>query len=140
MKNKFRIFTLLLLTLGLAACQEKMPEGADLKTLRVALTPAPEVFSNLGGVVACAAIVHEGPSLNQEWTVSVDNNPDWITVEKIDYDSSFSGTYEGDDKVVTVPGVRISVEANTSSVKRTAYLRFSVADGGSITYPVTQSK
>lgn len=140
MKTAIKIFTLLLLALGLAACQEKMPEGADLKTLRVALTPAPEVFSNLGGVAACAAIVHEGALLNQEWTVSVDNNPDWITVEKIDYDSSFTGTYEGDDKVVTVPGVRISVEPNTSSVKRTAYLRFSVADGGSITYLINQSR
>lgn len=135
-----KILLILLSIACLFSCSEKMPEGADMSTLRVALTPAPGLFNAEHNVHSCAVVVCRGAEINVPWTVSVDNNPDWISVEEITYESSFSGTYEGDDRELSQKGVKITLEANQTDVKRTAYLRFTLSDGSSVSYAVVQNK
>lgn len=124
----------------LFSCTEKMPEGADTSSLRVALSPAPEVFSAEYNVFSCAAVVCCGAEINVPWTVSVDNNPDWITVEEIDYDGMFTGTYADDDRQTSHKGVRITLEQNGTEARRTAFVRFTLEDGSSVSYSIVQNK
>lgn len=140
MKRIFSIIAALGCILSVASCSDEMPSGADLSSLRVALTPEPGVIPADGAVAACAVTVHEGANLGVDWDVSVDFAPEWVKVEKIDYDTEYSGVYEGDDRQLSVPGIRITVDENLSGVKRNAYLRFFVKDGGSVTYQISQSK
>lgn len=135
-----KILLTLISLVCLFSCAEKLPEGADTSSLRVALTPAPEVFSGEYTVFSCAAVVCRGADINVPWTVSVDNNPDWISVEEITYEGAFTGTYDGDDRNTSNRGVKITVEENDSDSRRTAFMRFTLKDGSSVSYTIVQNK
>ena len=79
-------------------------------------------------------------TLNVPWTVSVDGDVSWISVSKKDITTHFTGTYAGDDTDVVQSGISCVVAANLTGKKRTVNLRFTVADGSSIVYTLTQSK
>ncbi len=140
MKKIFIIAFTALLSFGMLSCsKEEFPEGADLASVRAAMTPEPAAIPAAGGSFEAAVVVNQGPSLNVPWELSVDGNPNWITASKIRYKSQFTGTYSGDDVEVEHDGVSCTVSANTTGKKRTANLRFTVADGRSVIYTVTQS-
>ena len=84
-------------------------------------------------------IVHQGLSLNVDWTVSVDGDPAWISVSPKDVTTHFTGTYAGDDMDMVQKGIDCTVAANLTGKKRSANLRFTVANGTSIIYTITQS-
>ena len=94
-----------------------------------------------GTTITKAVVVSQG-SINRDidWTVSVDNTPDWVSVEKTTKTTHFTGTYDGDDRDIEHKAVTINVKANTTGAKRTAVIRFTVADGSSISTTLTQNK
>ena len=140
MKKIFAIAFAAVLGLCLLSCsKEQFPEGADLTSLRVALTPAPSAIAAAGGSFEAAVVVNQGPNLDVPWEVSIDGSPSWITVQKIRYKSQFTGTYAGDDMEVEQDGVACGVLPNSTGKKRTANLRFTVKDGRSIIYTITQA-
>ena len=93
-----------------------------------------------GGSFTAAVVVNQGLEFEVPWTVSVDFNPSWISVENTTLDKTFTGTYPGDTATYTVKGIKVTVAANTTGAKRTANLRFSVADNSSIVYTIEQSR
>lgn len=127
------------------SCQkDEWMDGADLKTLTISygldgnrLDPVPAS----GSTITKAVVVSQG-AVNRDidWTVSVDNEPEWVSVEKTTTTTQFIGTYAGDDRDVEHKAVIITVKANTSGAKRTAVIRFTVADGSSISTTLTQNK
>ncbi|MCQ2116375.1 MAG: hypothetical protein MJZ07_09260 [Bacteroidales bacterium] len=145
MKKIFSILSLVLLSaFVLVSCNKYEMGGADTKTLTLSYGTEGNVlpnFSHDGGFLAYPVVVNQG-GINRdvEWTVSVDNNPSWITVDYLEQSTEFVGTYGGDDRTVMHKGVTISVDENTSGAKRTAVIRYTVADGSSICTIVTQSK
>lgn len=143
MKKNIAIWALLLLCFaGMAVSCEKDPNygAADTTTLRVSLTPVPGTISADGGSFTAAVVVNQGLEFEVPWTVSVDFNPSWISVENTTLDKTFTGTYPGDTATYTVKGIKVTVAANTTGAKRTANLRFSVADNSSIVYTIEQSR
>jgi hypothetical protein len=140
MKKIFAIAFAAVLGLGVLSCsKEQFPEGTDMTSLRVALTPEPSAIPAVGGNFEAAVVVNQGPKLDVPWELSVDGTPGWVTASKIRYKSHFTGTYSGDDMDVEQDGVSCTLSANTTGKKRTVNLRFTVADGRSIIYTVTQS-
>lgn len=140
MKRIFAIAFAVVLGLGLLSCnKEEFPEGADMSSVRVALTPDPGAIPAEGGSFEAAVVVNQGPSLDVPWELSIDGAPEWVTASKIRYKSHFTGTYNGDDADVEQDGVSCTVSANTTGKKRIVNLRFTVADGRSVIYTVTQS-
>ena len=140
MKKILAIAFAVVLGLGVLSCsKEEFPQGADMTSLRVALTPEPSAIPAAGGTFEAAVVVNQGPKLDVSWDLSVDGNPGWIQVSKIRYKSQFTGTYSGDDVEVEQDGVSCTLSANTTGKKRIAILRFTVADGRSAIYTVTQS-
>ena len=75
-----------------------------------------------------------------DWTVAVDNEADWLAVEKTTVTTQFTGTYGGDDREVLHKAITITVAPNTTDAKRSAVIRFTVADGSTISTMVNQSK
>ena len=142
MKNTAIRFLLALCALvSAAACQkEGWPEGADLSGLRIALTPDPGVIPAAGiADFETVVIVARGPETSVPWETAVDFAPDWLTVQKVSVKGKFVGTWAGDDRETIQDGIKLNVQANTGA-KRTAVLRFTVSDGSSITYTLTQAK
>ena len=142
MKNTvIRIVLALCALLAAAACQkEGWPEGADLSSLRMALTPDPGVIPAAGiADFETVVIVARGPETSIPWEVSVDFAPDWLSLEKVTVKGQFVGTWDGDDRETLQDGIKLNVRANTGA-KRTAILRFTISDGSSITYTLTQAK
>ncbi len=94
-----------------------------------------------GATITKAVVINQG-SVNRDvdWTVSIDNAPTWVRVEKVTVINHFTGTYGGDDRDVELKGVKITVDPNTTGVKRAAVLRYVVEDGSSISTTLTQSK
>ena len=126
---------------SLVACNKDLNmDGADTTTLRVSLTPAPSVISASGDSFTAAVVINQG--LNQEvpWTVSVDNNPSWVHVELTEVERTFIGTYGGDEAVYKVNGITVTIDPNTTGVKRMANLRFTVSDNSSIVYTLNQAQ
>ena len=141
MKKILKFIAAALLIAGAFSCtKDTLPAGADTSSLRISLTPAPGTIDAAGKTFKSMVVVHQGPSLDVKWTASVDLDPDWISVQEVTVDGSFTGTYAGDDTTYSHPGISVVVKANTTGAKRSANLRFSVADGGSIIYTITQSK
>lgn len=141
MKKIFNIFFVAAALLALAACnKDEYPEGADLTSLRVALTPDPGTIPAAGKTFEAVVIVAQGPNTSVEWTASVDFEPDWVTLSEKEISSDFVGTYGGDDRTVTQKGISVTVSPNTSGIKRTATLRFTTKDGGSISYVLNQNR
>lgn len=140
-KTVIRIVLALCALLAAAACQkEGWPEGADLTSLRIALSPDPGVIPADGiADFETVVIVARGPETSVPWNVSVDFTPDWLTLEKVSVTGQFIGTWEGDDRETVQDGIKLNVQANTGA-KRTAVIRFTVSDGSSITYTLTQAK
>ena len=140
MKKIFVIAFAAILGLGMLSCtKEEFPEGADMTSLRVTLSPEPSAIPAAGGSFEAAVVVNQGPKLDVPWELSVDGSPSWIQVSKIRYTSHFTGTYNGDDVDVEQDGVSCTLSANETGKKRVVNLRFTVADGRSIIYSVTQS-
>lgn len=130
--------------LAISSCTKYEMGGADTKTLSISFDRdgnSIAVFPAAGGFRTYSVVVNQG-SVNRDidWTVSVDNAPEWVTVDCTTVDSEFNGTYGGDDKTVTHKGISLIVDANESGAKRTAVLRFTVADGSSITATINQNK
>lgn len=131
--------------MSFSSCQkEDWMGGADYKTLTISydldgnkLDPFPA-----GGSSITKAVVVSQGAVNRDidWTVSVDNNPDWVSVEKTTVTTHFTGTYDGDDRDVEHKAVTITVNANNTGAKRSAVIRFTVADGSSISTTLTQNK
>lgn len=146
MKN---IFISLLLILSAVFClsscnKDSWKDGADLTYLSISYDNdgnSLPVFPKEGKAITRAVAINQG-SINRDidWTVTVDNEPAWITVEKTTVTSNFVGTYGGDDREIENKGVIITVDANDTGNKRTAVIRFTVADGSSISTVVTQNK
>lgn len=140
MKKIFAIALAAFLCLGLVSCQKDLyPDGTDLTSLRVAVPQAPDSVPAAGASFESAVIVNQGPFLDVDWDVTVDGSVDWVSVSKIRYTSHFTGTYAGDDMDVEQNGISCSVSPNTTGKKRIAVLRFTVKDGRSITYTVSQA-
>lgn len=140
MKKIFAIVTLAVLCLGAVSCNKDIiPEGADTTTVRAALSPDPGSIPAAGASFEAVAIVNEGLYMNVDWVVSVDNEPDWVRVNKVTLKTNFVGTYGGDDREVEQPGISCTVSPNTTGKKRTAVLRFTTNDGRSDVYILTQS-
>ena len=143
MKKNIIKWTLLLLCLaGMAvACEKDLNTGAyDTTTLRVSLTPAPGTIVAAGDSFTAAVVVNQGMEFEVPWTVSVDHNPSWISVETTTLDKTFTGTYGGDEATYQVKGIKVTVAPNTSGAKRMANLRFTVADNSSIIYTINQAQ
>ncbi|MBO6168889.1 MAG: hypothetical protein J6O51_02850 [Bacteroidales bacterium] len=141
MKKIFAIAIAAVLCLGTFSCTKDgaYPEGADMTSLRVSVTPDPGTVPAIGSEFEAAVVVHQGPVLDVAWNVSVDGNPDWITVKKIRYKSNFTGTYSGDDVEVEQDGIACAVLPNGTGKKRSANIRFTVDDGRSIIRTINQA-
>ena len=127
--------------LAVAACsKDEWPEGADLDTMRIALSPDPGVIPAAGATFEAVVTVGKGPEKNISWDAEVDFAPDWLTLEEVNIEKPFVGTYEGDDVSTSQKGIKVVVSANATGKKRTASIRFTVKDGSSISYTLTQSK
>lgn len=127
--------------LAVAACsKDEWPEGADLDTMRIALSPDPGVIPAAGATFESVVTVGKGPETSVSWDVEVDFAPDWLTLDEVNIEKPFVGTYEGDDVTTSQHGIKVVVSANTTGKKRTASIRFTVKDGSSISYTLTQSK
>jgi|BioPla2DNA2_1021312.scaffolds.fasta_scaffold03957_7 hypothetical protein len=135
-------FLPVLFVLGMAvACDKDLNmDGADTTSLRVSVTPAPGTIPAAGTSFTAAVIVNQGQKFEVPWTVSVDNNPSWITVETTTLDRTFTGTYGGDDASYTVAGIKVTVSPNETGAKRMANLRFTVADNSSVIYTINQAQ
>lgn len=142
--EKKRILWLLpvLFMLGmLTGCEKDLNMGAaDTTSLRVALSPEPGTIPAEGTTFTSAVVVNQGQNFEVPWTVSVDNNPSWVSVESTTVERTFEGTYGGDDATYTVAAVKVTVSANATGVKRTANLRFTVSDNSSVSYTITQAQ
>ena len=131
--------------LSFSSChKDDWKQGADLKTLTISYDLAGnslDAFPATGSTITKAVVVSQG-AINRDidWTVSVDNAPDWVSVEKTTMTTHFTGTYDGDDRDVEHKAVTITVKANATGAKRTAVIRFTVADGSSISTILTQNK
>ena len=136
------VAALALLCLG--SCNKYNLDGADLKTLTISYgtdgNSLPAISAS-GELLTKVVVVNQG-GVNRDidWEVSVDNNPSWISVEKTSVTTQFTGTYAGDDVDVEHKAVNIDVQANDTGAKRTAVIRFTVADGSSISTVLTQNK
>ncbi len=141
MKRIFAIIATAALCLLTMSCSKDMlyPDGADMNSLRVALTPDPGIVPAAGAEFESVVVVHEGPVLNRPWEVSVDGDPAWVSIQNKDITTQFTGTYSGDDVEVVQKGISCVVAPNLTGKKRTVNIRFTVADGGSIVYTLTQS-
>ena len=139
------IFRLLIATMALvaiSACnkEEYIPAKADLTSLRLSLTPDPGTIPATGRTFESAVVVARGIESSVDWNVSVDFAPDWVTVTKQSMTGSFTGTYGGDDRETSLQGIQVTVAPNETGARRTAFIRFTIADGGSISYTLTQTK
>ncbi len=138
------IFAAVLVCGTFASCDKVNLDGADLKTLTISFDTDGNTlssFPSIGDVVTKAVVINQGSvNHNVNWTVSVDNDPDWVSVMKTTKISHYVGTYGGDDRDVELQAVTITVDPNTTGAKRVAVLRFTVADGSSISTQLTQSK
>lgn len=127
--------------LSVASCsKEEWPDGADLNSLRVALSPDPGIIPAAGATFESVVTVGKGPETSVSWDVEVDFAPDWLTLDEVTIDKDFTGTFEGDDVTTSQHGIKVVVSANTTGKKRTASIRFTVKGGSSISYTLTQSK
>lgn len=141
MKNIIaKVTAVAFLSFFFGACSKEEPSGADTQSLRLSLTPVPEVISATGGSFESIVVVHQGNTLDIEWDATVDFEPDWVSLNKIQLTGTFEGTYEGDDVSYTHDGIKVTVSPNQSGKRRIAALRFTVSDGSSIIYIITQSK
>ena len=141
MKNIItKVAAVALLSFCFVACSEEEPSGVDTQSLRLSLTPVPEVISATGGSFESIVVVHQGYTLDVEWDATVDFEPDWVSMSKIQLTGTFEGTYEGDDVSYVHDGIKVTVSPNQSGKHRSAALRFTVSDGSSIIYIITQSK
>lgn len=124
-----------------ASCsKDEWPEGADLDTMRVALSPDPGVIPAAGATFEAVVTVGKGPETSLSWDAEVDFAPAWLTLTEVSIDKDFVGTWEGDDVTTSQHGIKVVVSANTTGKKRTASIRFTVKGGSSISYTLTQSK
>lgn len=126
------------------SCNKYVMDGADYKTLTISYgTSGNSIpsFAHEGGMFTSVVVVNQG-GVNRDvnWVVSVDNAPDWVSVQAMEIDTEYVGTYGGDDREVTHKGVSIIVEENNSGAKRTAVVRYTVADGSSISTVISQAK
>ena len=143
MKKNIVIWAMLLLCVMATAvsCEKDLNMGAADKTsLRVSLSPAPGTIVAAGTTFTSAVVVNQGTDLEVPWTVSVDHNPSWITVETTTLEKTFEGTYGGDEATYTVAGIKVTVSPNDTGAKRTANLRFTVADNSSVIYTINQAQ
>ena len=75
MKKIFAIAFAAVLGLGVLSCsKEQFPEGTDMTSLRVALTPEPSAIPAAGGSFEAAVVVNQGPKLDVPWELSVDGH------------------------------------------------------------------
>ncbi len=141
-KNILKLILSLLLILGTTvACDSDLNmDGADTSSLRVSLTPAPEIISANGTTFTAAVVVNQGQNFDVDWTVSVDHNLSWISVETTKIDKTFTGTYSGDDATYTVSGIKVTVQPNETGINRMANIRFTVSDNSSVIYTIYQDK
>ncbi len=140
MKKIFAIVAVALFCMGAVSCQENViPDGADTNSVRLSVSPDPGAVPAAGADFDAVVIVHQGISLNVDWTVSVDGEPAWISVTPKQITTSFTGTYAGDDVDVVQNGIGCTVAPNLTGKKRSATLRFTVANGASAVYTITQS-
>lgn len=132
------------LIFSLCSCEKVEMGGADTKSLTISYDldgNALPTFSAAASSITKAVVINQGGvKRDVDWEVAVDNNPSWVRVEKATVTNHFTGTYGGDDRDIELKGVVISVDANATGAKRTAVIRFTVADGSSISTPLTQSK
>jgi len=139
------LFSVLLTCCGVAtSCQKYDLSGADIKTLTLTYDTEGNylpAFSGQGSSVTKAVVINQGSVYRDiDWTVSVDGDPGWLHVEKTKVVTQFTGTYAGDNCEVEHKAVLITVDLNPTGAKRQAVIRFTVADGSSISTLVTQTK
>jgi hypothetical protein len=140
MKKIFAIILAAALALGLVSCKKDIiPDGADTMSVRVAVSPEPGVVPAAGATFEAVVVVHQGISLDVDWTPSVDNDLAWVSLEKTTVKTQFTGTYAGDDREVEQRGISCTVAANLTGKKRSATLRFTTADGASAVYVLNQA-
>lgn len=141
MKKILAIVAVALACLGMVSCNENiLPDGADTNSVRLSVSPEPGTIPAAGADFEAVVIVHQGVSLNVDWTVSVDGEPAWLSVSTKQITTSFIGTYAGDDTEVVQNGIACTVAPNLTGKKRSATLRFTVANGASAVYTINQSK
>lgn len=141
MKKILAIVAVALACLGMVSCNENiLPDGADTNSVRLSVSPEPGTIPAAGADFEAVVIVHQGVSLNVDWTVSVDGEPAWLSVSTKQITTSFTGTYAGDDTEVVQNGILCTVAPNLTGKKRSATLRFTVANGASAVYTINQSK
>lgn len=125
---------------GLASCSQGASlDGADTTGVRVALSPAPGTIPAAGADFEAVVIMHQGPTLNVPWTVSIDGDTAWLLVETKTITTHFVGTYSGDDRDVEQPGISCTVAPNMTGRKRSATLRFTAENGASTVFVINQA-
>lgn len=140
MKKIVSIIAAAALCLGLVSCNKDLiPDGADTTTVRVSVTPDPGTIPAAGGSFEAVVVVNQGLDLDVDWTVSVDGNPDWVSVSTKKITTHFVGTYAGDDQDVEQNGIACTVSANLTGKKRVAVIRFTTSNGWSDIYTLNQS-
>jgi hypothetical protein len=129
---------------SLASCDKVNTDGADYKTLTITYGTDGNVLPTAsadGAMITKAVVINQGGKYRDiDWTVSVDNDADWVTVSQTTVRTQYVGTYDGDDRVVIHKGVDIFVSPNETGEKRSAVIRFTVKDGSSIATVLNQSK
>ena len=141
MKKIFAILFAAVFCFAFSSCSkdEFIPDGADTNGVRMSLSPEPGNIPASGSEFDAVVIVHQGINLNVFWTVSVDGDPAWVSVSPKDITTHFVGTYAGDDADVVQKGIGCTVAANLTGKRRSAVLRFTVANGASVTYTINQN-
>ena len=140
MKKILSILALAILCAGAVSCDKNaVPDGADVVSVRAAVSPDPGSIPAAGSTFEAVVVVNQGMYLNVPWTVSVDGTPDWVSVSKTKVKTHFTGTYGGDDVDLEQDGISCTVSANLTGKKRTAVLRFTTEYGTSDVYTLTQS-
>lgn len=125
---------------GLASCSKDVTvDGMDMTGVRISLSPAPGTIPAAGADFEAVVIMHQGPTLNVPWTVSIDGDIAWILLETKTITTHYVGTYAGDDKDVEQPGISCTVAPNLTGKKRSATLRFTSKNGASTIYVINQA-
>ncbi len=124
--------------LGLSSCREVDITERDAAT-RVSLSPATTEFTADATTHVAAVQINSGSVLSDlGWEAEITSATNWVTIEKVDVDQTFTGTFDTETVYTTkVKGLQFKIAKN-SEYKRTFELTVTVADGTVVPFTFTQ--
>ena len=123
--------------LGLSSCREVDITERDAAT-RVSLSPATTEFTADATTHVAAVQINSGSMLSDlGWEAEITSATNWVTIEKVDVDQTFTGTFDTETVYTTkVKGLQFKIAKN-SEYKRTFELTVTVADGTVVPFTFT---